>query len=169
MDLTSLQAVLSVATTAVGFTGQAAETIEKLKNLLPKSKGGGDEAAPELIRVINTLANQLTTVNMMNVQLSSMLRSVAYEAERENQFDREFSRYQLIQTEMGDMLYALREEAANDEPIHNICPVCVSNERLFHFVVGNGDSKQCQSCKKWFMVTNAPKKERRVRPQPAFF
>lgn len=120
MDQVQIQAVLGLASGAVGLTGQAAATAESIKFVFA---GGVKRDSAETNQLLNTLAGQLTSANVMNVQLSSALKEIASQVEADNRFERQISRYRLLPTSLGDMVFVLRDEHANGDPIHSTCPV----------------------------------------------
>ena len=161
IDLTQVQTVLGLASTAVGLTGQAAATVDSVKKALSGGKGADSGKAVELL---NSLASQLTTVNIMNVELSGQLRTLSKELEKDNRFEERLARYQLVDSGYGDLLYLLRGEAAKDEPEHYVCPVCIEKESRFHYVTGakDGSGKLCQGCSKFYQFRpSAPLAPRR--------
>lgn len=54
-------------------------------------------------------------------------------------WDDEKTRYELKEFGRGAFAYSLRQDAANGEPIHQICPTCYSNRRksILQIVPGN--------------------------------
>jgi hypothetical protein len=155
MDIVTVQTALGLATTAVSLTGQATNTFETIKKLI----AGSDKAASaEAQQLLNNLAHQLTLANMTNVEISSALRELSAQIEKENHFDQRLSRYQLFDTGHGDMLYMLRKDRAGDDPIHYVCPICIEKEKQFQFVVGHDtdDGKVCQGCSHYFQFSQIP-------------
>src|SRR5690606_6619466 len=94
--------------------------------------------------LLNTLAIELTAANMMNVQLSEALKALSRELKRQDDFESEKARYEFFQTEQNDVVFRLREDHANGQPAHFICPVCLNSERQISFATGEGDFKACQ-------------------------
>lgn len=142
MDFTVINEVLGLASSAVGLTGKATTTIAAIKGLLDDGKGAD---SGETAKLLNTLASELTTVNIMNVQLSESLRKLSQQLQREDEFERERSRYELFRTGQNDFVFKLRENMAEGEPVHFVCPVCLKTNRLFIFISGEGDYKSCQA------------------------
>lgn len=141
MDMTTIETVLGLASTAVSVTGRAASTVETIKKVFSSEKAPD---TGEAMKLLNGLAVELTTANVMNVDLSKALRELNEQLRREDQFEREKARYQLVTTSHGDMVYKLREDMANGEPIHYVCPACLKKDRLIIFIQGQGDFKTCQ-------------------------
>ncbi|MBF9029772.1 hypothetical protein HKCCE3408_05130 [Rhodobacterales bacterium HKCCE3408] len=141
MDLTSISEVVGLASTAVNATGKATETIQKIQGMLRKGK---PPEASELERVVSELAAQLTAANLMNAQLSDAMVVLRQEVRQLEEFELERSRYELVQTPLGDMVYRLRADAAKGEPEHYVCPVCLRNEKTINFITGDAYYKTCQ-------------------------
>ncbi|MEM8777068.1 MAG: hypothetical protein AAGF53_18715 [Pseudomonadota bacterium] len=142
MDITQLSQIVGLATSAMGLTDKATSTVASIKELFD-----GDKApdSSEAAKLLNALAAELTSANMMNVQLSAMLKTLTEELQRQDEFAAEAARYELIQTGQNVMIYRLRDSEADVEPIHYVCPVCLKRDKLISYVDGNGDFKICQT------------------------
>lgn len=141
MDMTQIQSAIALATTAIGMTSQAASTADLIKKLFSSSEGPDNGEASKLL---NSLASELTTANVMNMQLSEALKTLSRELQRQDDFAREKARYELFQTNQRDIVFKLKAEAANGQPEHFICPVCLNNDSAINFITGEGDYKICQ-------------------------
>lgn len=141
MDLTPINEVLGLASSAVGLTGKAASTITAIKGLFEPGKMPDSAEASKLL---NALASDLTAANVMNVQLSESLRTLSQQLQRQDEFENEKARYELFQTGQNDLVFKLKEEKANGQPIHFICPVCLNSGKEISFISGEGDFKRCQ-------------------------
>ena len=142
MDLTTITAAIGLAGTAAGATSKAAESIKTLTSLFSKdSVPDSDEAA----NLLNGLAVELTTANMMNVQISVALRTLSQELQQQNEFANEKARYELFRTGQNDMVYRLKSDLSQGQPDHFICPVCLNQNKMISFVTGEGDYKTCQT------------------------
>lgn len=142
MDLTSINEALGLASNAVGLTGKAASTISAIKGLF---EGGKAPDSSEATKLLNELASELTMANMTNVQLSQALKTLSHELLSQDDFEREKARYELFQTRENDIVFKLREDMANGQPIHFICPVCLNAGKLISFISGEDDYKTCQT------------------------
>ncbi|MGO7486698.1 hypothetical protein ACCT28_36745 [Rhizobium ruizarguesonis] len=117
-----------------------------------------EKAAPDIgeaSKLLNALATELTMANMMNVQLSEKLRILSDELRREDQFEQEKARYELVTTSYGDLVYRLRQDKANGEPTHYICPACLKKDRLITIIQGDADYKSCQNNREHGFTFNA--------------
>lgn len=141
MDMSFLENALALAGTALSVTDKAAGTADAIKKLFSSDKSPD---AAEAISLVNKLAGELTAANVMNVDLSSALKRLSHELKAQDEFEQEKARYQLVTTPIGDMVYKLREDMANGEPIHYVCPACLKKDRLVIFIQGEGDHKRCQ-------------------------
>lgn len=154
MDITSVTEALALATNAVGLTGKAATTAGTIKKLL------SSEAAPdkdETAQLLNTLASELTAANMMNVQISDALRILSQEIKRQDEFEAEKDRYELIRTSEGAMVFKLKESKAYGQPMHHICPTCLNRDKIISFINGNDDYRFCQTDQKHqFQFSDTP-------------
>ncbi|MGO7185939.1 hypothetical protein ACCT14_32040 [Rhizobium brockwellii] len=142
MDMTTIETLLGLASTAVGVTGKAASTADAIRKLFSSDNGASDNS--EAIKLVNALASELTTANVMNVQLSEALKELSQELRREDQFEKDKGRYELVETSQGAMVYKLRKDMAEGEPEHYVCPACLKKDRLIIYIQGTGDYKRCQ-------------------------
>ncbi|WP_306121085.1 hypothetical protein [Roseovarius sp. MMSF_3359] len=142
MDLTSIESIMGLASGALGVTDKAASTANKLKTLFASGDKVDKDQASALL---NDLASQLTAVNLMNVELSDAIVSLRKELRRIDEFHEQKERYELFETAVGDLVFKLKEEFAEGQPIHFICPVCLNQDGKFSFVTGSGPNKHCQS------------------------
>ena len=144
MDMAAISEALGMAATAVGLTGKATTTLKEFKALFDNGKTPDSSETSELL---NKLAIELTTTNMTNVQLSENLRAISQELQKQNEFETEKARYELFETAERDIVFKLKEDKANGQPIHYICPVCLNKDKLISFIAGEGDFKVCQNNK----------------------
>jgi hypothetical protein len=159
MDFTQIESVLALATTALGATGKAVSTAEAIKQLLTKGTPDGGKAS----ELLNNLAGELTAANLMNVQLSDTLKSLSQQLRRDDQFEKEKARYELFQTNEADIVYRLKSDAANGQPIHFICPVCLNRDKVISYISGSGDYKRCQAdTNHLFQFSNTPYQTRMI-------
>ncbi|MBY5538717.1 hypothetical protein HFO60_01300 [Rhizobium leguminosarum] len=100
--------------------------------------------ADEANKLVNALSGELTVANIMNVQLSDALKRLSLELRAEDEFAKERARYELVATERRDMVYRLKADAANGQPIHDACPVCMQEKKIM-FIRGDGDTRHCQA------------------------
>jgi hypothetical protein len=159
MDLSTINEVVGLATSAVGLTGKATSTVASIKGLID---GGKTADSDETAKLINTLATELTSANIMNLQLSKALGNLSQELLRQDSFEKEKARYELFETGQKDIVFKLKDSAANGQPIHFVCPVCLNSDSLVSFIAGEGDYKLCQTNRNHaFRFNNTP--PRRVR------
>ncbi|MGK9054198.1 hypothetical protein [Neorhizobium petrolearium] len=143
MDPATIGTVLGLATSAVGLTGKAADTISSIKGLFDSGKAPDNAEATKLL---NALAAELTAANMTNVQLSQALKALSAELSREDEFEREKARYELHQTGEGAYVLKLKEDMANGQPQHFICPTCFNKDKLVSYLAKrNSDFMACQA------------------------
>ncbi|MFG6572543.1 hypothetical protein ACGYLO_13140 [Sulfitobacter sp. 1A13353] len=156
IGLEQLGEMLGLASSAVGLTGKATETAEKIQSLLAK-KDAVDSS--ELMGLLNTLATQLTSVNMTNVQLSEAVKGLSRELQRQDEFEKLKANYVLFETPEKDIVYRLKDEEVDQQPAHFVCPVCLGRDKLISYIVGEDDFKRCQTDKNHtFRFRNTPVK-----------
>lgn len=153
MDMSQINEAMGLASSAVGITGKATSTIAAIKGLFDSDKAPDNSEAASLL---NTLASELTAANMMNVQLSEALRTLNQELQRQDEFEIEKARYEMFQTPKGDIAFRLKNDSANGQPIHFICPVCLNKHKLISFMRGQY-SLHCQAdAAHWVDHSKAP-------------
>jgi hypothetical protein len=141
IDFSQIGELIGLASTAVGTTGKAVSTIQDVKNLFSGDKNPDKGKVQELL---NTLATQLTSANMLNVQLSDTLRILSRELKEQDEFETEKSRYELYQSREGALVFKLKEDMADGQPQHFICPSCLNKDKLFSYLAKRGDYMICQ-------------------------
>ncbi|QTN98187.1 hypothetical protein J8E27_07890 [Brucella sp. 458] len=157
MDFESIQGALGLATTAVSLTGKAASTASAIKKLLTSDKAPDKSEAETLL---NNLATELTSANMTNVQLSEAVKALSQELKRQNEFENEKARYEFFGTPVGDYVFKLKEDMANGQPLHYLCPVCLNKDKIFSYLRDSGTLKKCQTdTNHHFRFAPAPKRQ----------
>jgi hypothetical protein len=154
-----IRSVLTLAGLAASSTGNAVSVVGQIKELLTK---GGEQISAEQDDLLNALAGQLTSANMMNVQLSTLLKEIQRDWQREDIFERKRARYEMFTTPMNDVLFRLKADHADGEQDHFICPICLGRDQVFSFVTGKGSYRNCQSCKHAFSFDPPPTRRRSV-------
>lgn len=150
MDITTLQTALGLAASAVGLTGQAAETTEKVKKFFSKTESDGGEAQ----HLLNALAGQLVSANMTNLQLSEALKSLSAQVLSEDAFNEEYKNYHRFVTELGSVVYKHNSEMGHDGNGLFICPECAFQKKISYLGpagYSKGD-KMCQGCGKQYQM-----------------
>ena len=157
MDITQLQTVLGLASGALGATGQAVSTVDAIKKLFAKE---GGQTPAEVQALLNSLANELTAANLMNVKLSDALKELHKILQREDAFERERERYEVFHTSKDDIVLRLRSDARNGEKERYICPICANTKQIISYVTGDRYYKNCQTCNHLFDFEEQPMPER---------
>ena len=142
MELAQIGEMIGLASSAAGATGKAADTIQTIKGLF---QSGTEPDADQVAKLLNTLATELTAANMMNVEVSTALKTLSQELFRQDEFEKEKARYELFQTQRSDMVFKLRDDEAYGQPIHFICPVCLNKDKIISYITGNDGFRQCQT------------------------
>ena len=145
MDIGQVESVMGLASAAFGMTGKAVDTVESIKKLFSSGDATDKDKASTLV---NSLASQLTAANITNLELSEALKRLGQSLKADEVLERETARYELYETEKSDFVYKLKEDMADGQPMHFICPVCLKRDRLISIIRGNGDYKACQTDKK---------------------
>lgn len=159
MDMEYLTNAVGLASAAIGMTGKAASTADAIKKLFASDKAPDKSEAAKLV---GDLASELTAANITNLKLSEALRSLSEQFRKEDEFDRERERYELVATDRNEMVYRLRAEAANGQPDHYVCPVCM-HEKKINFIRGVGDIRHCQANQSHFFRFTTTPRQPRVR------
>lgn len=167
MDVSQIESMLGLASTALTATGKAVGTVEAIKHLFSSSKSPDNAKAEGLV---NALATELTAANLMNVQLSEMMKTLVADLRRQSEFEADKARYELVQTPENDYAFRLKEDMANGQPIHFVCPVCLNRDKLFSYMRINGDFMICQTSDQHFVrCGNTPVHQPRRRDSRNIF
>lgn len=157
MDFSQISEAIGLASSAAGATEKASGTIKTIMGLFQSGTEPDKDHAESLL---NDIAAQLTTANMMNVQLSTALKAVSQDIKTHSTFEAEKARYELFQTPQNVMVFKLRDDAANGDPVHFVCPVCMNKDRLISYISGEGNYKTCQTNREHiFRFKNTPMPE----------
>ncbi|MEH6645510.1 hypothetical protein [Sulfitobacter sp.] len=142
MDFGVIGEVIGLAGGAANATGKAAETLKTISGMLKSDKKPDtDEAA----KLLNVLAVELTAANLMNVGVSTALKELSQELHRQDEFEKQKARYELVMTNQNVPVYKLMTGKSDGQPMHYICPVCLNRDKLVSFIAGEGDYKVCQT------------------------
>lgn len=150
MDPAMLQTALGLVAATTGATNGAVEVIQKIKNLV-----GSTRASPELDALVNDLSNKLTSANLMNLQLSESLRGLSGQIGKEAKFEEQKEKYELVETNMGDIVWEYRYYLDSSQPRHFACPVCMT-DGIVSYISGKSHFRMCQRCGKGFDFDPAP-------------
>lgn len=101
---------------------------------------------------LNSLAEKAALLGRIEA-LEQELRSI-------NSWEDEASRYCLTEFPTGVQVYILREDRANAEPSHRLCPTCFQEKRKSILQVKNkhsgGESVECLICKRKLILSPFP-------------
>jgi hypothetical protein len=103
--------------------------------------------------------------------LLERIRSLEAAVARGQAWDAERGRYQLHEFPTGALAYVLKEESANGEPAHRICPKCYNEGHKSLLQVkskrGGGERVECHRCASDLLLTPFP--EVRVQRDTAVY
>ncbi len=124
---------------------------------------------------IATATNELTIqLAQLGAHVLSMQKDASQAAEREaaaltknrelkkqvrklKKRNRDFSRYDLIESYPGTFTLCIKESARNGEPVHHLCPSCRDNKSMKSILQTkptNNAVSQCPSCKTEYRTTD---------------
>jgi predicted nuclease with TOPRIM domain len=107
----------------------------------------------ELATVEYDLREKLMSSLDKQKALIDRISDLEKEISEHNDFIRKVERYTLHELKSGMLVYALKEIAANDEPMHYVCNNCMDNGKLSKLQpLFNGKRFVCQTCKMQVMV-----------------
>lgn len=151
IDPTQVQTALGLLTAATGATGGAIGVMQQIKGMF----SGNKPDDPELEALLNELAQKLTGANMLNLQLSETVKELLAAAQKQEAFESKRARYDLVKTSAGHILWQLKQDQANGEPIHYACPSCMEDGRI-SILQGHDEGAECTKCKQWYQIKHAP-------------
>ncbi|MBY6118551.1 hypothetical protein KUV64_05365 [Mameliella alba] len=143
--------------------GQLASGLDRVKGLFKRSEAGTD---PEIKLALADLTDQVANAKVANAELKFELTSLQQALREANAFKTDLERYELHETPAGSIIYRLRDEMQNDEPLHYLCPRCVE-DKTKSILQGHEGYRECPVCTTGFkMIPN--KDLGRVRSQSGY-
>jgi hypothetical protein len=144
MNPNRLQEMLGLASAAAAFCDRTIHAVSALRELLNRAKPKRD---PEVTETLKKLDADLLATAVVHARLSAKLTSLNEEISRNEEFEKERSRYELVETSEGDFVFRIKNNMADEQPIHYICPVCVNRDKTISFIAGR-NRKVCQTDRK---------------------
>lgn len=151
-DFELMKGLSDTVARAAGAVRQVADAFASLKGVT-KSPHGRSEAEVEAAIAQVTLA--IENANLNNRLLDAQVAMLADAIRKANEAQAQLDRYQLWETEMGNLVYRLKDTERGDEPSHFICPSCHGEGRR-SILQGQRWSKKCESCESVFLFERQP-------------
>lgn len=119
--------------------------IKRVRDLLGPAE---QETAPDIAKVnglIVELMQEVTDTKLANVDLKEQLIALREQALQVAEKEREFDRYELIETTTGSFVFRLKEDEAQGQPTHYICPGC-KEKGVRSILQGRRHYRTCPNC-----------------------
>lgn len=94
------------------------------------------------------MAKGLDTVKALfkKSEMKFQLMALQNELAKAQAFQSDLDCYDLWETPAGAIVYRLRQEAADNQPLHYLCPKCIEGKRK-SILQGHVEWRQCTTCK----------------------
>jgi hypothetical protein len=143
----SLNSAVSLAGDAGAATGKIANAITTMKGLFQKSQAGADA---EIKLALSDLTLQVANAQVTNADLKLKLAALQDELRQAKAFKSDLDRYELWETQTSRVVYRLKNEMQNGEPMHYLCPNCIETRRK-SILQGDKLFRTCPNCKTDFL------------------
>ncbi len=144
MKPTEIQELLGLASNAVGLGEKTAQTITALRKIFERTRARSNY---RVIELLNQLTADIAASDITNTQLRNALKNLSDKFLKDNEFEKEKSRYELIETGEGDFVFRIKNHMADEQPVHYVCPVCINRDKTISFIAGH-HRKVCQTDRK---------------------
>lgn len=142
-DLETIQNAIKLATDGSKAASSVADVMTRFKKLFDTPKAlSQEDLRPLVIELTENVLNAKTANLELKEQLLAMREAALERQARKEQF----SRYALWQTGTGSLVYRLKEECEDKEPLHYLCPPC-KEEGHASILQGPHHYKECPRCK----------------------
>jgi len=144
MNISRIQEMLGLASTAAGLGEKTTEAVSALRQLLSRARLRRDSP---VVETLNKIDVDLAAAAVVNAQLRTELRNLSDELLKAEEFEKEKSRYELVETSEGDYVFRIKSNMADEQPIHYICPVSLNRDKTISFI-GGRHRRLCQTDRK---------------------
>lgn len=141
-DLESFKGIFELAGDAGTATVKMANGLDTVKALFKKSEVGADA---DVKLALSELTMQIANAQMANSDLKHKLTALKDELAKTQAFQSDLDRYELWETPTSSIVYRLREEASENQPLHYLCPNCIEDKRK-SILQGTEYSRDCGTC-----------------------
>lgn len=148
-DFDDIGKIFKLAGSGGSAIGQLASGVDRVKGLFQRSEAGTD---PEIKLALADLTDQVANAKVANAELKVELSALQQALREANAFKTDLERYELHETPLGSVIYRLRDEMQNDEPLHYLCPRCVE-DKTKSILQGHEGYRECPVCKTGFKMT----------------
>ena len=133
--------LLGIAGDASGTINNALSAFGELTKLAKGSKLPADAAGNML-----TLSTELGSAQVKLARLETEIVKLQRAQAAVDRIEQRKRNYVLAETEMGQRIYRLKEDADTGEPPHEVCPACFEQNQI-RILQPRGIVLQCDSCK----------------------
>ncbi len=108
--------------------GSALGLADKLRDALGKRRDGIEDDTA-LAGLALDLTKKLVDARLAQAEILHRLNALEDEMKELDRFEKQMARYALSQTDGGAIVYALKPECAEGEPMHYLCPACLDRRQ----------------------------------------
>lgn len=137
-----ITALLGLAGATTGTISGATTAVKDIKALFDKP----DIDVTSAKQLISELHDKLLKAQSDHIAIKGALLDIQEEQRSTEQFQTQAARYALVQTDMGAMIYELKQTCANGEPIHYLCTTCYEKQIKSILQPEGFNALGCPSC-----------------------
>lgn len=126
----------------------AIDIFDRIKQVRERKKAVADA---EVDTLVLQLMGEVKDAQLANVSLKAQLLLVHEKAALQQRLSAEFDRYALWKSPAGALVYRLKDDRADEEPLHYLCPACKEAGRK-SILQGHEEAVQCLPCSHWFRL-----------------
>lgn len=127
-QMSDLLQLLAAVKTGSDALGSALGLADKLRDALGKRRDGIDDDTA-LAGLALDLTKKLVDARLAQAEILHRLHTGENEMKELDRFEKQAARYVLAQTDGGAIVYALKPECAEGEPMHYLCPACFDHRK----------------------------------------
>ena len=144
MDITGL---ISLAGTSAGAIGNATGAAKDLRDFIR----GKNRLPKEVSELCLKIYDELLDAKRDQGQLEDRLRALQKELAKLDRFNAEATRYELVTTPVGSLVYALKSDDGAAQPHHYICANCYEDQTKSILQPLGSAVLRCPRCGKDFL------------------
>lgn len=122
--IAEITALLGLTGATTGVISSAATAAKDIKALFEKPEIDVTGAK----QLVSELYDKLIKAQTDHIAIKSAVLDLHEEQRRVDHFAAHAARYALVETDMGALVYELKEASANGEPIHCLCTACYEKQ-----------------------------------------
>lgn len=154
IELENLRGAVALAKDTKGLVKEAVDIVQGLGKMVGSAKKG--ELQDGVVDSIRSLTNQLLLIQIKQLELVNLVAEAQRQTDALETRGADLARYTLHQFPSGAIVYALRADQAQGEPVHYLCQPCIDDGKksvLQPYGAIAGQALECPRCKTTYRST----------------